>query len=95
VQAFATALQKTKTAVWNGPMGLFEREPFDRGSLAVARILGELRTATTVVGGGETVASLRRANVADRISHISTGGGASLAMLQGKPLPAVEALLDA
>jgi phosphoglycerate kinase len=95
VQAFATALQRTKTAVWNGPMGLFEREPFDRGSLAVARIVGELRTATTVVGGGETVAVLRRANVADRISHVSTGGGASLAMLQGKPLPAVEALLDA
>jgi phosphoglycerate kinase len=95
VQAFATALQRTKTAVWNGPMGLFEREPFDRGSLAVARILGELRSATTVVGGGETVAVLRRANVADRISHVSTGGGASLAMLQGKPLPAVEALLDA
>jgi len=95
VQSFATALQKTKTVVWNGPMGLFEREPFDRGSLAVARILGELRSATTVVGGGETVAALRRAHVADRISHVSTGGGASLAMLQGKPLPAVEALLDA
>ncbi len=95
VQSFAAALQKTKTVVWNGPMGMFEREPFDRGSLAVARILGELRSATTVVGGGETVAALRRANVADRISHISTGGGASLAMLQGKPLPAVEALLDA
>ena len=95
VQSFATALQKTRTVVWNGPMGLFEREPFDRGSLAVARILGELRSATTVVGGGETIAVLRRANVADRISHVSTGGGASLAMLQGKPLPAVEALLGA
>jgi phosphoglycerate kinase len=95
VQAFATALQRAKTVVWNGPMGLFEREPFDRGSLAVARILGELRSATTVVGGGETVAALRRASVADRISHVSTGGGASLAMLQGKSLPAVDALLDA
>lgn len=95
VQSFATALQRCKTVVWNGPMGLFEREPFDRGSLAVARVLGELRSATTVVGGGETVAALRRAHVADRISHVSTGGGASLAMLQGKPLPAVDALLDA
>lgn len=95
VQNFATALQRCKTVVWNGPMGLFEREPFDRGSMAVARVLGELRSATTVVGGGETVAALRRAHVAERISHVSTGGGASLAMLQGKPLPAVDALLDA
>ena len=70
VQSFAAALQKTKTVVWNGPMGLFEREPFDRGSLAVARILGELRSTTTVVGGGETVAALRRASVADGF-HIS------------------------
>jgi len=94
VQNFAAALQPMRTVMWNGPMGLFEREPFDRGSLAVARILAEL-PATTVVGGGETVAALRRAGVAERISHVSTGGGASLAMLQGKPLPAVEVLQDA
>jgi phosphoglycerate kinase len=94
VQAFANALQPMRTVVWNGPVGLFERAPFDRGSMAVARIVGELH-ATTVVGGGETVAVIRRAGVQDRISHISTGGGASLAMLQGKSLPAVDALLDA
>jgi phosphoglycerate kinase len=94
VQSFAAALQGAKTVIWIGPMGLFEREPFDRGSLATARILGELRGATTVVGGGETVVALRRAGVADRITHVSTGGSASLAMLQGKPLPAVDALLD-
>lgn len=94
VQSFADTLQKMRTVVWNGPLGLFEREPFDRGSIAVARILSELK-ATTVVGGGETVAALNRAGVADRISHVSTGGGASLAMLQGKSLPAVDALLDA
>jgi phosphoglycerate kinase len=94
VQSFAAALQGAKTVIWIGPMGLFEREPFDRGSLATARILGELRGATTVVGGGETVVALRRAGVADQISHVSTGGSASLAMLQGKPLPAVDALLD-
>jgi len=93
VQAFANALRSTKTVVWNGPVGLFERAPFDRGSLAVARIVGELN-ATTVVGGGETAAVVRRAGVADRMSHISTGGGASLSMLQGKSLPAVDALLD-
>jgi phosphoglycerate kinase len=94
LQSFAAALQNAATAVWIGPMGLFEREPFDRGTLAVARIFAEL-TATTLVGGGETVVALRRAGVADRIGHISTGGSASLAMLQGKPLPAVDALLDA
>ena len=93
VQSFAVALQGKRTVVWNGPMGLFERAPFDRGSLAMARILGELNS-TTVVGGGETVAALRRAGVAERISHISTGGAASLATLQGKPLPAVDALVD-
>ena len=94
VQSFATALQPEKTVVWNGPVGLFERQPFDRGSLAVARILSELR-ATTVVGGGETAAVVNRAGLASRISHISTGGGASLQMLQGKSLPAVDVLLDA
>jgi phosphoglycerate kinase len=94
VQSFANALQPVKTAVWNGPVGLFERHPFDRGSLAVARILSELR-ATTVVGGGETIAAVHRAGVGDRMSHISTGGGASLQMLQGKSLPAVDVLLDA
>lgn len=93
VQAFANALQPVRTAFWNGPVGLFERQPFDRGSLAVARIFSELR-ATTVIGGGETVAVVHRAGVADRITHISTGGGASLQMLQGQSLPAVEALLD-
>lgn len=95
VHSFAEALQRCKTVVWNGPMGLFERQPFDEGSMSVARVLGELRDATTVVGGGETVAALGRAHVADRITHVSTGGGASLAMLQGRPLPAVDALLDA
>ncbi len=94
IHAFATALQPMRTVVWNGPVGLFERPPFDQGSLAVARIVGQL-SATTVVGGGETVAVVRRAGIADRISHISTGGGASLAMLQGEVLPAVDALLDA
>jgi phosphoglycerate kinase len=94
VQSFANALQPVRTAVWNGPVGLFERQPFDRGSLAVARIFSELR-ATTVVGGGETIAAVNRSGVANRMSHISTGGGASLEMLKGHSLPAVDALLDA
>ncbi len=94
VEAFREALEPCRTAIWNGPMGLFEREPFDRGSIAVARILADLR-ATTVIGGGETAAAADRAGVTERVSHVSTGGGASLALLEGRPLPGVEALLDA
>ncbi|MSQ42108.1 MAG: phosphoglycerate kinase [Dehalococcoidia bacterium] len=93
VEAFGRALRPVRTVVWNGPMGMFEHDRFAQGSLELARIFGWLR-ATTVVGGGETAAVVARAGVADRISHISTGGGASLAMLEGKPLPGVEALLD-
>lgn len=94
VEAFREALAPCRTAIWNGPMGLFEREPFDRGSIAVARILADLH-ATTVIGGGETAAAADRAGVTERVSHVSTGGGASLALLEGRPLPGVEALLDA
>lgn len=94
VEAFREALAPCRTAIWNGPMGLFEREPFDRGSIEVARILADLR-ATTVIGGGETAAAADRAGVTERVSHVSTGGGASLALLEGRPLPGVEALLDA
>jgi phosphoglycerate kinase len=94
VEAFREALAPCRTAIWNGPMGLFEREPFDRGSIEVARVLADLR-ATTVIGGGETAAAVDRAGVSERVSHVSTGGGASLAMLEGRPLPGVEALLDA
>jgi phosphoglycerate kinase len=84
-----------KTIAWNGPMGFFEREPFDRGSLEVARLLANLPDAITVVGGGETAAAVQRADVMDKISHCSTGGGASLEMLEGRTLPGLEVLLDA
>ena len=94
IDAFRAALGTMATVVWNGPVGLFERQPFDAGSIAVAQLLAEL-DATTVVGGGETAAAVQRAGVQDRISHVSTGGGASLAMLQGRMLPGVEALDDA
>lgn len=88
------ALAPMKTVVWNGPMGFFEREPFDRGSIEVAKILADLVGATTVVGGGETAAAVAKAGVSDRLSHVSTGGGASLEMLQGVALPGVEILRD-
>lgn len=93
VHAFREALRGAQTVVWNGPMGLFEREPFDRGTMDVAFLLADIG-GTTVVGGGETAAAVRRAGVDGRVTHLSTGGGASLAMLQGKSLPGVEALLD-
>ena len=88
------ALQEMNTVVWNGPLGFFEREPFDRGTIEIARILAFLPHAVTVVGGGETAAAVQRAGVADRISHVSTGGGASLEMLQGIELPGVAVLMD-
>lgn len=88
------ALAPMKTVIWNGPVGFFEREPFDRGSIEVARMLADLVGATTVVGGGETAAAVAKAGVAQHISHVSTGGGASLEMLQGVALPGVEILRD-
>ena len=94
VEDMREALQDMNTVVWNGPVGFFEREPFDRGTIELARILAFLPHAVTVVGGGETAAAVQRAGVADRISHVSTGGGASLEMLQGIQLPGVAVLRD-
>lgn len=94
VEAFSEALRPVKTAVWNGPMGLFEQARFALGSLAMARVFA-LLDATTIVGGGETAAVVAQAGVSAHITHISTGGGASLEMLEGKTLPGVAALLDA
>ncbi len=88
------ALSTMKTVVWNGPIGFFERPPFDRGSIDLARILADLVSATTVVGGGETAAAVARAGVSNRISHVSTGGGASLELLEGRVLPGVAVLRE-
>ena len=93
VEAIREALEPAAAVVWNGPMGIFEREPFARGSLAVAEVIAGLR-ATTVVGGGETVALVSQAGLRDRYSHVSTGGGASLELLEGKELPGVAVLED-
>lgn len=94
IEDIREALAPMKTVVWNGPVGFFEHEPFDRGSIEIAKILADLVGATTVVGGGETAAAVAKAGVQDRISHVSTGGGASLEMLQGAVLPGVEILRD-
>jgi len=94
VKKFKEALLSAKTVVWNGPMGVFEMPPFAAGTKAVAAALADLKGATTVVGGGDSVAAVTQAGLAERISHISTGGGASLEFLEGKPLPGVVALND-
>lgn len=89
---FAAALSGAKMVFWNGPMGLFENPAFAHGTLAVARAVADCR-GYTVVGGGDSVAAIQDSGVADRIDHISTGGGASLEMIEGQVLPGVEALL--
>ena len=90
-KSFCQALQGAKTIVWNGPMGVFECEPFAEGTMVLARAIAD-SGATSIVGGGDSIAALYKAGVAERISHISTGGGASLEFLGGRTLPGVEAL---
>jgi len=93
---FAKALEGSKTIVWNGPMGMFEEKPFDEGTIAIANAVAEATDngATSIVGGGDSVAAVNQAGLADRISHISTGGGATLEFLAGDTLPGVAALDD-
>jgi phosphoglycerate kinase len=96
VAHFTDALKDAKTIIWNGPMGVFEEPPFDQGTIAVAQAVAEAadRGATVIVGGGDSVAAVTKAGVADRITHISTGGGATLEFLAGEELPGVAALND-
>jgi len=96
VAHFAAALQDARMIIWNGPMGVFEEPPFDQGTIGVAKAVAEAaeRGAIAIVGGGDSVSAVTRAGVADKITHISTGGGATLEFLAGDELPGVAALTD-
>ena len=96
VAIFSTALEDARMIIWNGPMGVFEEPPFDQGTIGVAKAVAEAaeRGAIVIVGGGDSVSAVTRAGVADKITHISTGGGATLEFLAGETLPGVEALND-
>jgi phosphoglycerate kinase len=93
IGAYRVLIADAKTVVWNGPMGVFEIEAFAAGTNAVARAVAEV-TGTTIIGGGDSIAAVKKAGIADRISHISTGGGASLEFLGGRTLPGVAALTE-
>lgn len=94
IELFKKALQDAKTIFWNGPVGVFEMEKFAKGTLEIANTLANLHNIITVIGGGDSVSAVNKAGVADKMSHISTGGGASLELVEGKVLPGVAALND-
>ena len=94
IAAYANALADAKTVVWNGPMGVFEIDAFAKGTMGVARAVAQVK-GTTIVGGGDSIAAIKKSGVGDRITHISTGGGASLEFLGGQTLPGVAILPDA
>lgn len=94
IDKFKGALKGVKTVFWNGPMGVFEFPRFAEGTNAMAKALADLPGATTIIGGGDSVSAVKKANLSDKMSHISTGGGASLELVEGKVLPGVAALND-
>ena len=94
VEEFENVLKDAKTVVWNGPLGVFEMPNFAKGTLEIGKFLGALTDATTIVGGGDSTAAVKELGVADKLTHISTGGGASLTYLEGKTLPGIAAISE-
>ena len=93
LEHFAQELSKAKTVIWNGPLGVFEVEEFSHGTRGIVKVLAGLK-ATTIIGGGSTAEVVEEMGMADSMSHVSTGGGASLEFMEGKTLPGVAVLLD-
>lgn len=94
IEKFIGAIKGAKTVFWNGPLGVFEFERFSKGTMAIAKALAELPDCTTIIGGGDSVSAVNKSGVADKMTHISTGGGASLELIEGKVLPGIAALLE-
>ena len=94
IEKYCAAIRKAKMVVWNGPMGVFEMENFAKGTKAIAELLASSPNIVSIIGGGDTAAAVEQFGVADKMSHVSTGGGASLEMLEGKILPGLAALTD-
>jgi phosphoglycerate kinase len=93
VEQYKQMLADAKTVVWNGPMGVFEKPPFDEGTKAIAEAVAK-SGATSIIGGGDSAAAIEQLGFGEKVSHVSTGGGASLEMLEGKPFTSVELLDD-
>ena len=93
IALFDSKLQSAKTIVWNGPLGIFEMDPFSKGTAEVGKFVSGLK-AITIIGGGDTAAAVAKFNLQKKMTHISTGGGASLEFLEGKTLPGIAALTD-